>query len=220
MSAEPAPAVATAIEPKPTVEEPKSAISEAVEAQKPVAQESKPVTSETVPPPVEKKEPGASEAVSESKPAVQETKPAEAAKTESKTVAAVPEKATPATSPLEKLFVELPAIIKAADYKEMWGVELADESHVPTTIVLEKFLRANAKDVSKAKAQLSEALKWRKTVNPIKLLSDTEFDNANFGGLGYVTVYPQTDGHPKEIVTWNIYGGVKDKKATFGNVDE
>jgi hypothetical protein len=220
MSAEPAPAVATATDPKPAVEEPKPTTSEAVEAQKPVVEETKPVTSETVPPPVEKKEPAASEAVPESKPAVDETKPAEEAKTEAKTAAAVPDKATPATSPLENLLKELPAIIKEADYKEMWGIELADESHVPTTIVLEKFLRANTKDVTKAKAQLIEALKWRKTVNPAKLLNDTEFDPVRFGGLGYVTAYPKTDGHAKEIITWNIYGGVKDKKATFGNVEE
>jgi hypothetical protein len=220
MSAEPAPAMATANELKPAVEEPKPSTAEAVEAQKPVVEETKPVTSEIVPPPIEKKEPAASEAVPESKPAVEESKPVEEAKTESKAAAAVPEKAIPAISPLEEFFAELPAIIKEADYKEMWGVELVDESHVPTTIVLEKFLRANTKDVPKAKAQLIEALKWRKTVDPVKLLNDTEFDPVRFGGLGYVTAYPKTDGHAKEIVTWNIYGGVKDKKATFGNVEE
>ena len=118
------------------------------------------------------------------------------------------------------MFAELPSIIKEADQKEIWGVELADETHVPTTIVLEKFLRANTKDVAKAKAQLIEALKWRKTVNPVKLLADVGFDNSKFGGLGYVTVYPKTEEHAKEIVTWNIYGAVKDNKATFGNVEE
>jgi hypothetical protein len=33
-------------------------------------------------------------------------------------------------------------------------------------------------------------------------------------------VYPKTDAHEKEIITWNIYGAVKDNKATFGNVEE
>jgi len=126
----------------------------------------------------------------------------------------------PGGSPLSDLFAELPSIIEEAGYKEMWGIELSEDSHVPTTIVLEKFLRANTKDVAKAKAQLIQALKWRKDMKPTALLADTQFDLAKFGGLGYVTTYPKSDGHGKEIVTWNIYGAVKDNKATFGNVEE
>jgi hypothetical protein len=126
----------------------------------------------------------------------------------------------PLTTPLSNFFAELPSIIKEAEYQEMWGVELLDASHVPTTIVLEKFLRANTKDVTKAKAQLMDALKWRKKMQPVKLLAETEFDMTKFGGLGYVTVFPKSDTHEKEIVTWNIYGAVKDNKTTFGNVEE
>lgn len=121
---------------------------------------------------------------------------------------------TPQGTPLSRLFAELPSIISEAGHFEIWGVELTEESHVPSTIVLEKFLRANTKDVAKAKAQLIEALKWRKAMQPAKLLADTNFDPAKFGGVGYVTTYG------KEIVTWNIYGAVKDNKATFGNVEE
>jgi hypothetical protein len=125
----------------------------------------------------------------------------------------------PTVTALSKLFAELESITAAAEYREMWGVELSDEQHVPSAVVLEKFLRANNKDVAKAKAQLTEALKWRKRVQPAKLL-DTEFDPAKFGGLGYVTIYPKSDTHEKEILTWNIYGAVKNAKATFGNVEE
>lgn len=35
-----------------------------------------------------------------------------------------------------------------------------------------------------------------------------------------VTIYNGESGQRKEIVTWNIYGAVKDNKATFGNVEE
>ena len=101
---------------------------------------------------------------------VEEQKPVAAAAEPA--AAQLPQQVTsaPAATPLAKLFKELPAIIKEADHNEMWGVALADESHVPTTIVLEKFLRANTKDVSKAKAQLIEALKWRKRMEPAKLI--------------------------------------------------
>lgn len=128
-------------------------------------------------------------------------------------------KTEPVLSPLAQLFLELPTIIAESQYTEMWGVELTHSKDVPTSIVLEKFLRANKKNVAAAKAQLIAALKWRKEVKPGQL-ADVEFDAAKFGGLGYVTVYPKTDTHEKEIVTWNIYGAVKDLKSTFGDVQE
>lgn len=133
-----------------------------------------------------------------------------------------PETPAPALglTPLSQLSSDLPAIIREANYGEMWGIELKDEADVPTSIVLEKFLRANTKDVSKAKAQLTQALKWRKKMLPLKLLEASAFDAAKFGGLGFVTTYPKTDALGKEIVTWNIYGAVKDNKATFGNIEE
>ncbi|QSZ33750.1 hypothetical protein DSL72_005321 [Monilinia vaccinii-corymbosi] len=124
------------------------------------------------------------------------------------------------SSPLSRLFSELPTIFEAAGHNEMWGIVLdLSETHVQTSIVLEKFLRANAKDVPKAKAQLIEALKWRKTMQPQKLLEGTEFDKVKFGNLGYVTSYPISEGR-KEVVTWNIYGAVKDVKKTFSDVPE
>ncbi|KAI9047227.1 hypothetical protein LZ554_008681 [Drepanopeziza brunnea f. sp. 'monogermtubi'] len=129
-------------------------------------------------------------------------------------------KKTQNVTPLELFLADLPAVIKEADHGEIWGVELEDAAHVPTTIVLEKFLRANSKDVVKAKAQLAAALKWRKKMDPAQLLADFRFDKSKFGGMGFVTVYPETAAHAKEIVTWNIYGAVKDNKATFGNVEE
>lgn len=169
----------------------------------------------------------------EAKPAVEEQKPVLEAVEEPKPVTSAPaaldEK--PAVNDckdsavtekpntrLSKLFMELPAIVKEAEYGEMWDIELKTESDVPTSIVLEKFLRANAKDMSKARAQLVEALKWRKSMNPRQLLDTVEFDSKKFGGLGYVGVYEGTEG--KEIVTWNVYGAVKDNKATFGDVEE
>jgi hypothetical protein len=122
---------------------------------------------------------------------------------------------------MENIINELPSIIRDTGHSEMWGVELvADIENVPTTIVLEKFLRANNRSVAEAIVQLKKALKWRKEMNPIKLLADVDFDQSKFGNLGYVTAYPQPNGKVKEIVTWNIYGAVKDKKATFGNVEE
>lgn len=226
MSAETSTAMATATEPVPVTEEKK------IEASEAPSQVETPATSETAPvsvPAVEEKkvesEPATKPESSDGPVVVPPPASAVPASTtpEKKAVAfdgSAEEKSSTPTTPLQKLFAELPAIIKDADYGEMWEVKLLDATDVPTSIVLEKFLRANTKDVAKAKAQLIEALKWRKTMQPVKLLADVEFDATKFGGLGYVTVYPKTDSHAKEIVTWNIYGSVKDKQATFGNVEE
>lgn len=128
---------------------------------------------------------------------------------------------SPPTTVLSSFFDELPAVLKESDHNEMWGVELqTSPDHVPTSIILTKFLRANGKDILKAKAQLIAALKWRKSMQPLKLFEDSEFSEAKFGGLGYVTTYTNIDGKSKEVVTWNIYGAVKDSKLTFGNVEE
>ena len=156
-------------------------------------------------------------------PTPEETKteaPVAPSQAEPAPVEATEKPASPPSSPLAKLFAELPSIVAEVQYKEMWGVELTKSSDVPSSIVLEKFLRANNQDVAKAKAQLTEALKWRKEMQPQKRLAETEFSEAKFGGLGYITVYSKTESHGKEIVTWNIYGGVKDKQETFGNAEE
>ncbi|PQE28531.1 phosphatidylinositol transfer sfh5 protein [Rutstroemia sp. NJR-2017a WRK4] len=123
-------------------------------------------------------------------------------------------------SPLSKFFSELPSVFEATEWREMWGIELQEsETHVQTSIVLEKFLRANNKDVAKSKAQLIEALKWRKKTQPGKLLDDKSFDNAKFGKLGYVTTHTTASG-AKEVITWNIYGAVKSVKNTFSDIAE
>ncbi|KAL1900795.1 Phosphatidylinositol transfer protein sfh5 [Ceratocystis pirilliformis] len=122
----------------------------------------------------------------------------------------------PAT-PLELLAKALPSIIAQAQYAEMWGIDLKKES-IPATIVLQKYLRANDDNVEKAEAQLIEALKWRHEVDPIRQLESKIFEE-RFKDLGYVTVH-EAPGGKEQVIAWNIYGAVKDKKATFGNVDE
>jgi hypothetical protein len=61
-------------------------------------------------------------------------------------------------------------------------------------------------------------LEWRKKIQPGKLVSET-FDKKKFGDLGFVTVHKDEAGKD-EVITWNIYGAVKDNKATFGNIEE
>lgn len=114
-------------------------------------------------------------------------------------------------------------------HPEIWGVYLADPAaHVPSQIVLQKYLNANDQDVEKAVDQLTKTLEWRAKTKPLELLK-RKFNRDKFGGLGYVTVYEDQeeksggegwDPEKKEVFTWNIYGGVKNVDETFGNLEE
>ncbi len=126
------------------------------------------------------------------------------------------------TTPLQELW----ATAKAHEYPEIWGVTLADPStHIPSQIVLQKYLNANDGDVAKAKDQLTKTLDWRKKTQPLELIKQT-FSKEKFGGLGYVSTYSTEEkggaekDKAREIFTWNIYGNVKSIDVTFGNLDE
>jgi hypothetical protein len=129
------------------------------------------------------------------------------------------EQPTAETTPIAQLWTAA----KATGHPEVWGVTLADpEGHVPTRIILQKYLNANDGDVDKAKDQLTKTLEWRAKTKPLELVKKT-FSKAKFDGLGHVTKYLQdgsAEPEGKEVFTWNIYGGVKSIDETFGNLEE
>lgn len=145
--------------------------------------------------------------------------PAEAAVTPAATGPVWPDLA--ADHPINKLLAALPELIeKASDYNEVYGIYLDPTGPFHTKLILQKFLRANANNVEKAKEQLQETLKWRQAFKPLAAIDDT-FSREHYEGLGYVI---EVEGVPKslnskDIVTFNIYGAVKNNKATFGDVD-
>lgn len=101
------------------------------------------------------------------------------------------------------------------------GVTLADPAtHVPSQIVLQKYLNANDQDLVRAKEQLKNTLDWRAKNKPLELMKKT-YASDKFAGLGYITSYPAEGAAPdsKEVFTWNIYGGVKDIQKSFGDLD-
>ncbi|KAJ4259609.1 Phosphatidylinositol transfer protein sfh5 [Fusarium torreyae] len=139
--------------------------------------------------------------------------------TDEKPAQAEPEAGSSAPeTPLTKLNGRLDDIFSKTSYKEMWGVQLSNIDHVPTKVVLQKFLRANNDDPVAAEKQLTQALEWRKKMNPTALVTQT-FDKSKFNDLGFVTIHKGENGK-ETIITWNIYGAVKNNKATFGNVEE
>jgi hypothetical protein len=127
---------------------------------------------------------------------------------------------TAADHPLTKFYDIFEDLVKESEHNEVYGIQLSKSNPFHTKLILQKFLRANGNDLDKAKQQLLETLKWRKDFNPVKAASET-FNKTRFDGLGYVL---EVGGVPesknaKDIVTFNIYGAVKDKKATFGDLE-
>lgn len=176
---------------------------------------------------------------SEDKEAVAEEKKEEAGEgTESKSAAApqavdaapssadakLDQEAAPKQTPLDEFDAKVPEILKEVGHDEMWGVKLVSpaSSHIPTGIVLQKFLNANDGDVAKAVDQFKGALAFRKEKKPRELLTK-KFSAHKFADLGAVTVYasPSKGSPVPEVFTWNLYGNVKGKMdAVFVPLDE
>ncbi|KAK6064471.1 phosphatidylinositol transfer protein sfh5 [Seiridium cupressi] len=159
------------------------------------------------------------------KPAEPATTTAAAAAATSESTPVTTEKATekseaPASEKTATPLQELWATAKANSHPEIWGVTLADpDTHVPSQIVLQKYLNANDGDLTKAKDQLTKTLEWRARLKPLDSLTK-KFSKEKFDGLGYVTSYGGETPETKEVFTWNIYGIVKSMESTFGDVDE
>jgi len=127
----------------------------------------------------------------------------------------------PAQHNLARFFSEISEITKEADYSEVYGIELSPENNpFHTKLILQKFLRANADDFTKARAQLLATLKWRKEFQPLKAMAET-FSADRFKGLGYIVTLDKVpeSTNERDVVTFNIYGAVKDIKNTFGDID-
>lgn len=120
--------------------------------------------------------------------------------------------------PLTQFQSRLPKILAASGHSLIWGITLSAKEPIPfhTTLVLQKFLRANSNNVDAAYNQLLATLKWRKGFNT-EAVCNEEFSERKFSGLGYVMKTKTKDG--EKIITYNIYGSCKDPKRTFGDLD-
>lgn len=121
--------------------------------------------------------------------------------------------------PLTKFYDSFEGLVAEAAHNEVYGIELSKSNSFLTKLILQKFLRANQNDLEKGKQQLLATLKWRKEFDPIKAANES-FEKARFEGLGYILEVEGVPESPnkKDIVTFNIYGAVKDNKATFGDL--
>lgn len=154
----------------------------------------------------------AEEPVPETKPAT-EDKPADA------TVEAIvddkptKDKTTPTVSDTGD---KITPTVSASDDKPAAPVE---QPAFTTSLILQKFLRANANSIEKAFSQLKDTLVWRKDFFSPDGEASKGWSDSKFEGIGFTTVIKHKDGKDK-VVSWNIYGAAKDIKKTFGTLDE
>ncbi|KAL1609848.1 Non-classical phosphatidylinositol transfer protein (PITP) [Paraconiothyrium brasiliense] len=127
---------------------------------------------------------------------------------------------TSAEHPLTKLFSQIELLTEEAAHDEVYGITLSPNNEFHTKLILQKYLRANQNDLDKAKQQLLDTLKWRKHFDPVKAAGET-FEKSRFDGLGWILPVEGVPESPnkRDIVTFNIYGAVKDNKKTFGDID-
>lgn len=154
-------------------------------------------------------------------PADEETKESTAAAAPTDASAAS-EQAVRTKTTFEEFDTKLPEILKEVGHDEMWGVKLVSpaSSHIPTGIVLQKFLNANDGDLTTAIEQFSGALKFRQAKKPLDLVAKT-FNAHKFADLGAVTTYDIKGSPVPEVFTWNLYGNVKGKMdEVFVPLDE
>ncbi|KAJ8102612.1 CRAL-TRIO domain-containing protein [Lipomyces tetrasporus] len=115
------------------------------------------------------------------------------------------------------LISALPALLKEAEYSELYGHDLSEQSTTTDVLVL-KFLVANKYAVPEARQQLLETLEWRKTFKPLSAAFE-ETHASKFDGLGYIT---EDKTKPEgEVITWNLYGQAAGKpEVVFGDTDQ
>ncbi|WWC92029.1 uncharacterized protein L201_006983 [Kwoniella dendrophila CBS 6074] len=124
---------------------------------------------------------------------------------------------------LLKFHARLPKIIEEAGHSDIWGVKLstAEPPEFSTLIILQKYLRSTSNDLEKSVVNLTKTLKWRKEFGLDKKKEQGTEEEEDFGpdfdGLGYVTKVGKDNGRD-DIVTWNVYGAVKDLKKPFGDL--
>ncbi|KAF8889307.1 ribosomal L37ae protein family-domain-containing protein [Infundibulicybe gibba] len=96
-----------------------------------------------------------------------------------------------------------------------WGIQLnpANPVDARVSVVLMKFLRARNLSVRDAQDMLVATLRWRVEFD-VEAAMKEEFPQEVFGQLGRAYGH-DPDGRP---VVYNIYGGNKDLKAVFGDV--
>ncbi|CAN6630382.1 phosphatidylinositol transfer protein Sfh5p [Trichomonascus vanleenenianus] len=112
----------------------------------------------------------------------------------------------------EKLEGLLSDLIETTGHSELFGVDLRSSDDTVKERLLRKFLQANEYEITTATEQLKKTLEWRKEFKPLA----AGFEETHESFYDEVGLLTKAGG---VVVTWNLYGAVKDRAKVFGNLE-
>ncbi|KAG7889147.1 hypothetical protein KL925_005022 [Ogataea polymorpha] len=115
---------------------------------------------------------------------------------------------------------EVQVIVDEVEYDELFGYQLSrgeffDEEAYERLLI--KLLTAYDWDLHAAEDSLEKILEWRKEFDPLSAAFVEEHES-KYDDIGFITYDPNGKALEK-VVTWNLYGKVKNAKEIFGNND-
>ncbi|KAB5547010.1 hypothetical protein GE09DRAFT_1190868 [Coniochaeta sp. 2T2.1] len=123
--------------------------------------------------------------------------------------------ATPAAFPprpiphgkLDSMYFSLKNLMKELGHHEMWGIPLVDDNikHLPTRLVLAKYLQASNNDTEEAIKRLRSTMIWRKQTKPRELMTKV-YSHETFAGLGFVHNHEDDEG--RVVAAYTLFGEV------------
>ncbi|KAI3402702.2 SFH5 [Candida oxycetoniae] len=122
---------------------------------------------------------------------------------------------------LAQLLSSIPNILGKTDkpeYDEIFGhrINTDDKEYVDIpkrNEILLKFLAADAYDLSLSTERIIKTLNWRHRFQPLRAAFEEKF-NKELDDLGVVTNFPSANAN-LHIITWNLYGNLKNPKNLF-----
>ncbi|KAI5963751.1 SFH5 [Candida pseudojiufengensis] len=123
---------------------------------------------------------------------------------------------------LKSLIDSIPEILQKLDnpeYDEIFGyrINTNEKPHVDYSIrneILLKFLIADKYDLTLTKERIINCLNWRNEFQPLNAAFEEKFD-IELNELGLITDFKTTTKSNLKIITWNLYGNVRNPKRIF-----
>ncbi|KAI5951190.1 SFH5 [Candida jiufengensis] len=119
---------------------------------------------------------------------------------------------------LIELLPQILSELNNPDYDEIFGyrINTNEKPHVNVPVrneILLKYLAADKYDLELAKKRIINCLNWRNKFQPLHAAFEEKFDS-ELNELGVITNFNNTGANLK-IITWNLYGNLKNPKKIF-----
>jgi len=105
------------------------------------------------------------------------------------------------------MYIPLQNLMRELAHHEVWGINLVDDNikHLPTRLVLAKFLQASNNDTEEALKRLRSTMIWRKRTKPRELMTHV-YCHEKFAGIGFVHNHEDDEG--RVVAAFTIFGDI------------